>query len=387
MRNDGALGNSVVVLQIRGTVVKDILSFDSYIFCRMNLFDQMSKEALQAIKETKSEMGTSAQQQKPSHIASKQDSDDSPESPDSCKEITPINDDTDSAIGTSSSLTSARNNSSSGDGLILPPANQFHKQTQANESNHHTRPVESPNRPKTCGEFSKLERIRPSTVCTNPAAVKRHSISGKGQVEALPPSPRSSQWVHTSPNMASSWVNEATTDFGKMNVFERLSSPTRASYKITARQRSNARLSLSMKRKEIRENSKPSFMFIQRDGAKSAMTAVNRQRSQSLPRKDSTVQRGTNAVKHSYEYKPLGDKRLSDYEILDDHVPELEARPFEITPPGYDYRFAAMKYDDIIGRPAYSDDELESCEIVKQAKIKCRQWLAHQMSVLADAPS
>ena len=144
----------------------------------MNLFDQMSKEALQAIKETKSEMVTSAQQQKPSQVASKQDSDDSPESPDSWKEITPINDDTDSAIGTSSSLTSARNNSSSGDGLILPPANQFHKQTQANESNQYTSQAEAPNRPKTCGEFSKLERIRPSTVCTNPAAVKSRSISG-----------------------------------------------------------------------------------------------------------------------------------------------------------------------------------------------------------------
>lgn len=345
----------------------------------MNLFDHMSKEALQAIKETKSEMGTLTQLRKTTVTPSK----DCNEQDNLRKETTPVSEDSDSAIGTSSSLTSARMNSGSEENSLLPPAGEFCVHNLDSGTKLETKP-----RPKTCGEFAKLERIRPSIVSMDTPIVKRHSLPGKGQRDVLP-STSNSQWIHTSPMMSSHWVNQATCDFDKMNVFERLSSPSKSSYTITARQRSNARLSLSMKRKEIRENSKPSIMFIQREGSKSAIPAINRQRSQSLPRKDTSAQKSLNTliarpIPPNYYYKPTYE-RPSDYDIIDDYIPELEARPFEITPPGYDYRFAAMKYDDVIGRPAHSEDEEESCEIIKHAKIKCRQWLAHQMSILTDS--
>lgn len=325
----------------------------------------MSKEALQAIKETKSEMD---------------------EKFTSNNELTRVSltergiedDDDDSAIGTSSSLKSS----------------QLHSVTDARS--HLQISAMPPQTVKLCDAHKhthflvgKLEHIRPMTVMVTgkdrQSSIKCPSI-GPTIVADDPARCDRVRWCNTLPNKPSQYLTSADiTSCKNMNVFERLSSPSKVATTITARQRSSARLSLSMMRKQYKKETKPSFMFIQREGAKSAAPCLPSGKIRRAHNPHTTTRHD---MTKSHRVMTCTDKsQISDDYHQYDHIPELECRPFEITPIGYDYRYAAMKYHNSISNQAHSEDESESGEIMKKAKLKCRQWLDHQLAVLTGTIS
>ena len=159
------------------------------------------------------------------------------------------------------------------------------------------------------------------------------------------------------------------------NVFERLSAPRVPEYRITARQRTKARLSL-----KLADSQQHSPTIRRRTVTKTQLPKLRPERCKTA--KPSASSEANESLKQELRPRTSHDWRERTYS----HPirPETDDDgPFEITPLYYDSRYSAMRYGgDFLSHVPNADDE-ESWEIIRQSKIKCTQWLMNQMSLVS----
>lgn len=335
----------------------------------MELFSRMSTEALQAIDETRQEMNKKNIKENITESCVPADEGHiTPTSPDQSKQVTgqQKSDDNDSAIGTSSL--------------------RSHPLVNVETEVTHPRQPTPPSTPP--------DRARSQTVCAF------HTITDdeiKQRHESRHPSFQPSQFAQ---DCIKKHLPFATpTNNKKLSVFERLSAPAPISYKPTARQRTRARLSLSLsvnndkggilafgQRKEQgyrREGLKSAFPTILRTQRKEEYTKPKAIPNKTTTKNSQPADKAVNqpTISTSYAKLEIAERQptppgnsSSKSSKTGQGKPLHTQRQFQITPMGYDSRYMALKYD----QPLYTDNDFDELEWIEHSKMKCQQWLAHQ---------
>jgi len=379
----------------------------------------MSVEAIQAITETRNEMKkeTELKDQQNNSLATNENAENNKKNNGDNYQMH----DHDSAIGTSSMKSQhmvTKEQSLSVEEMQIPADKPLVEQSpERNTGAAQTLPKD---------EFEgKSSGRRPATACANsPLSVGRKDVQDYYQ---------SSQWIQSYINKHKpAMPNEQTK---KMNVFERLSAPSQISYRISARQRARARLSIVMnstdrrnellafnqRREPHKETCKSPFPTITRLQKSFDFSQLSNKKEQNIKsrlplhynykqtiRTTPTIEKQTLIRRKSIEAKQSGTQTrptttpieplpvqltqtLAEEKptsVVDDKASEVSIKilgidglnamgPFEITPEGYDSRYSAVK------NAQNFDWDQEDCEIIRQSKIKCRQWLEQQMAILS----
>lgn len=242
------------------------------------------------------------------------------------------------------------------------------------------------------------EHVRPGTVCATESEMRRRH-------ELRYPSLQSSPFLQDCVRRHT--PSALPTETKKLNVFERLSAPAPISYKPTARERTRARLSLSLSLGNARHDT---LAFGQRrepgtrrDSLRSAFPTVLR--AQREPEHKTIPLKRENTKIHLQNHKPSVHKQINNShtkKLQENTVPATKlpppiadsasekstserklhtSRQFEITPMGYDSRYAALKYDT----PSPYPGDFEECELIQESRRKCQLWLAHQVALLTGS--